>query len=581
MAEYLSPGVYIEEFDQGGRPIEGVSTSTAGFVGMAERGSIKGVPELVTSFADFKRKFGGYLSKTEYGDYSYLPICVEQFFINGGARCFIMRAAPADAKSASNAGSDGKPAGCISVAAKNPGVWGNKIRVIISDASKAKTQIIDIKEDALTGNRYIVKNAVGFNEGDVVSFSDGQQTIINRVKKVQDDFIQFENNFDIDVIDQKLLPSKTVSTCEINIVIKYEDIVETFENVSLNAVAANFLEKRLAKSELIEAAYIPAADATEIVKPFEQITDGTADSSTITLAGGTNGQIASADASVFIGVDNGPGTRSGIQAFLENSLVSIMAVPGVTDPNVQLTLVAHCENLGSRFAVLDIPRDKKKVDEVIAHRNIFDSNYAALYHPWIEVFDPLDKKSTFIPPSVSVAGIYARSDTSRGVQKAPANEVVRGATGLDCLYNKGEQDILNPQGVNLIRVFPGQGIRVWGARTCSSETNWKYVNVRRLFIFIEESIKANINWAVFEPNDVMLWARVKRSIEVFLINLWRNGALAGSTADEALFVDIGRTTMTQDDIDNGRLICVIGVAPVKPAEFVIFRITQKVNESQA
>ena len=208
---------------------------------------------------------------------------------------------------------------------------------------------------------------------------------------------------------------------------------------------------------------------------------------------------------------------------------------------------------------------------------MFDSNYAAMYHPWLQVFDPLDKKNIAVPPSGAMMGIYARSDNTRGVHKAPANEVVRACVGLDCQFNKGEQDILNPKGVNLIRSFPGQGIRVWGARTASSDQSFKYINVRRLFIFIEESIKANTSWAVFEPNDTALWVRVQRTISVFLTNLWRNGSLTGSSPEEAFFVNIGRNTMSQ--VDNGRLICVIGVAPVKPAEFVIFRITQKTSES--
>jgi phage tail sheath protein FI len=279
-----------------------------------------------------------------------------------------------------------------------------------------------------------------------------------------------------------------------------------------------------------------------------------------------------------MGSDDGPGKRTGIQSFLENEQVSIMAIPGIVDPNVQLALIAHCENQKSRFAVLDIPISEQKVGDVLKFRDMFDSDYAAMYHPWLQVFDPLDKRNIFMPPSGAMAGIYARSDTERGVFKAPANEVVRGAVGLSSLYGKGEQDILNPKGVNLIRTFTGQGIRVWGARTASSNSLWKYVNVRRLFIFLEESIKANTNWVVFEPNDEQLWTRVKRTIEVFLTGVWRSGALAGSTQGEAFFVDIGRTTMSEDDIANGRLICVIGVAPVKPAEFVIFRIAQKTSE---
>ena len=194
------------------------------------------------------------------------------------------------------------------------------------------------------------------------------------------------------------------------------------------------------------------------------------------------------------------------------------------------------------------------------------------------MYDPLDKRNTLIPPSGSVLGIYARSDNTRGVHKAPANETVANCTGLAVTYNTAEQDMLNPNGVNLIRRFPGQGIRVWGARTASSKPLWKYVNVRRLFIFLEESIKANTNWVVFEPNDELLWIRVRRTIEVFLEGVWRSGALAGATTADAFFVNIGTNTMTQDDIDNGRLVCVIGEAPVKPAEFVIFRLTQKTGE---
>lgn len=173
-----------------------------------------------------------------------------------------------------------------------------------------------------------------------------------------------------------------------------------------------------------------------------------------------------------------------------------------------------------------------------------------------------------------MAGIYARTDIGRGVFKAPANETVRGIVGLEFQITKDEQSILNPRGVNVIRKFPGRGIRVWGARTLSSDPLWKYINVRRLFLFLEESIDEGTQWVVFEPNDQKLWARVRTTITGFLTTQWKEGALMGSTPDEAFFVKCDETTMTQDEIDNGRLICIIGVAPVKPAEFVIFRIAQ-------
>lgn len=577
MAEYLSPGVYVEEFDSGGKPMEGVGTSTAGFIGLAERGPSEGIPQLVTNFADFKRKYGGYLSENEYGEYRFLAYAVEHFFVNGGARCFVSRVAPPDAKCSSAVAPAESPV--LKIQAKNPGLWGDSMSIVVTPASKAKTQILEEIQTA-DGKRYMVKNSAGFNEGDVVVYRDMTSVVYNRVVKSQDNVITFEKEFEEDVVDKNLLPKKVISTCEFNLEVKYDDIVEFYENLSFNISIPNYVDKKTAKSDLIVANYI-GRKAEEPVAPFDEIAGEEPDQafSVIHLKKGSNGSVSSISASDFIGTDNGAGKRTGIQSFLDNDNVSIMAVPGVVDPNVQLMLVAHCENLASRFAVLDMPRDAKKIDDIVAHREIVDSNYAAMYHPWLEVFDPLDKKNIAIPPSGSVIGIYARSDTSRGVHKAPANEVVRACVGLDCQFNKGEQDILNPKGVNLIRAFPGQGIRVWGARTASSDGSWKYINVRRLFIFIEESIKANTNWAVFEPNDEVLWVRVKRTIDVFLTGLWRSGALAGSAPSEAFFVNVGRNTMSQDDIDNGRMICVIGVAPVKPAEFVIFRISQKTNDS--
>ena len=449
--------------------------------------------------------------------------------------------------------------------------------MVLTPASKAKTQILEIRETP-NGKEYVVKNGAGFHAGDVVVYDDKKTAVYNKVVKSQDNVLTFAEEFAEDVVDKNLLPIKTISTCEFSMEVKYDDQVELYENLSFNVEAPTFVGKRLAKSDLVSVSFGALPEGS--VAPFQSLCAAEGDALvTVGLSGGSNGSVGNLSAADFIGVDNGAGRRTGIQAFLDNDMVSLMAVPGVVDPNVQLMLVAHCENLGSRFAVLDLPREARKVQDILNHRDMFDTNYAALYHPWLEIFDPLDKKNIAIPPSGSILGIYARSDNTRGVHKAPANEVVRACVGLDTPFNKGEQDILNPKGVNLIRAFPGQGIRVWGARTATSNASWKYVNVRRLFIFIEESIKANTNWAVFEPNDEQLWVRVKRTIDVFLTGLWRNGSLAGSSTSEAFFVDIGRSTMSQDDIDNGRLICVIGVAPVKPAEFVIFRITQKTSEA--
>jgi len=205
----------------------------------------------------------------------------------------------------------------------------------------------------------------------------------------------------------------------------------------------------------------------------------------------------------------------------------------------------------------------------------YDTKYAALYYPWIESADMVRGKGTVrVPPSGYVAGVYARTDTERGVHKAPANEVVRGATGLPVQVTQSEQDSLNPLGINCIRTFPGRGIRIWGARTLSSDASWRYINVRRLFNMVEESIERGTQWVVFEPNDQGLWARVKRDVTAYLKTVWNSGALFGATPAEAFYVKCDAELNPPEVRDLGQLIIEIGIAPVKPAEFVIFRISQ-------
>ncbi|MFV0402305.1 MAG: phage tail sheath family protein [Oscillospiraceae bacterium] len=572
MAEYLSPGVYVEEFESGMRAMEGVSTSTAGFVGATEKGPVTGTPVFLTSFADYARTFGGYLSESTHGPNRFLPYAVEQFFLNGGARCYVMRVAPTDAKAASAVMSS------VVVSAKSPGKWGNNIKVTVNQASKAKTQVVDVTEDIATSTKmYTLKNASAFTAGDVVALVEkGNVTTHNRIVKIQDNTVTFENDFEGDIVDKNLIPKKYLASCEINFEISCGGDFEAYENVSFNPESTDFIENVLGKSGMVAIQY---TQIKEIFPPMLAMSgDAASVTATFTLSGGSDGNAKVMDEGMYIGGGDGPGRRTGLEAFKEIGNVSIMAIPGVTAPAVQLALVAHCQNLASRFAVLDVPGDLNKPQDVLAHREIVDSDYAAMYHPWLQVYDPLAKKPVFLPPSGSVCGIYARSDTTRGVHKAPANEVVNGCTGLSVFYNGGEQDMLNPAGVNLIRAIPGQGIRVWGARTCSSNSLWKYINVRRLFIFLEETIKAQTSWAVFEPNDEVLWVRVRQTITSFLRDMFRGGALMGASESEAFFVNIGYDTMTQQDIQNGRLICEIGVAPSRPAEFVIFRITQFMKE---
>ena len=243
---------------------------------------------------------------------------------------------------------------------------------------------------------------------------------------------------------------------------------------------------------------------------------------------------------------------------------------------VHLAMIAHCELMGDRVAILDAPPglNAQQIKEWRVDKAGYDSKYATLYWPWIKVFDPLSGQAKFVPPSGHVGGIWARNDDTRGVHKAPANEVVRGAISLALNLTKAEHDQLNPNGINCIRAFPGRGIRVWGARTISSDPSWRYLNVRRLFNYIEESIFEGTQWVVFEPNDQRLWGRVKRTINAFLLRVWRDGALFGATPDQAFFVKCDEENNPPEVRDAGQLIIDIGIAPVKPAEFVVFRIAQ-------
>jgi len=256
------------------------------------------------------------------------------------------------------------------------------------------------------------------------------------------------------------------------------------------------------------------------------------------------------------------------------SEISIVAAPGSTEfgPEanaIQSLVIAHAEAPGAhRFAILDIPKGRTPGD-ASAYRKLFESHAAGFFYPWVVTAPGLP-----LPASGFVCGILARTDIERGVSTSPANAEVRSAAGLERDITKAEQDVLNPDGVNCLRRFEGRGIVVWGARTASSDPEWKYVNIRRYFTYLERSIGAGTQWAVFEPNDEPLWSRVREAIAAFLANEWRHGALAGRKPEEAFFVRCDRTTMTRNDIDNGRLVCLVGVALIKPAEFVIFRIGQ-------
>jgi hypothetical protein len=313
-------------------------------------------------------------------------------------------------------------------------------------------------------------------------------------------------------------------------------------------------------------------------------------SASLQLTAGDDGRQPTPD--VYRGGRSGDGESHGLVAFEELDDISMVAAPGSTHDftgeggntgyakPILRAVLQHCEQMRFRIAVLD-SIEGSSVNKVLKLRRTFDSSRAALYYPWVRIQDPLSNQEMLNPPSGHICGIYARIDIERGVHKAPANEIIRLATGFEKKIGQRKLELLNPEHVNCLRKIRGLGYRVWGARTLSSDPEWKYVNVRRYFIYLERSIEVGTQWTVFESNGETLWGNVRQTVENFMLNEWKSGAIQGASPKEAFFVRCDRTTMTQNDLDNGRLICQVGFAPLRPAEFVIIRIGQKTADSNA
>src|SRR5438445_2138722 len=499
MPNYLSPGVYVQEVEAGSRPIEGVGTAVAAFVGLAQKGLVN-QPTLVTNWSQFATAFGDFMEG------SYLAHSVYGYFLNGGGACYIVRI-----------GADGH-------------------------SPAAQAELPSAKDKALAGLRVLALEAGQPGNEITIEVSEASQPA--------------EDTF-------KLLVSKGGK------------VEETYDNVTTRKGKNNVVTAVKNASKLIQLEEIGTAAALEKVPAPGKVT----------LQGGGAAMPARVTPDEYVGNSADRTGFAGLEA-IDN--VTMLSVPdlmaayqrGLIDADqvkaVQLAMIAHCELMGDRVAILDAPPglNAQQIREWRVDKAGYDSKYATLYWPWIKVFDPQSGQATFVPPSGHMGGIWARSDDTRGVHKAPANEVVRGAISLELQVTKGEHDQLNPQGINVIRAFPGRGIRVWGARTLSSDPAWRYINVRRLFNFIEGSVLLGTQWVVFEPNDMALWQRVKRTISAFLVRVWRDGALFGATPNEAFYVKCDGENNTSESIDAGQLIVEIGVAPVKPAEFVIFKIAQ-------
>lgn len=526
MPNYLSPGVYMEEVDRGTKPIESVGTAVAAFIGYTEKAedirngqkvSVVGKPTLVTNWSQYVQKFGGFTKG------AYTPDSVYGYFANGGSICYIISIKTlgvADPESATAA----------------------KVTVGADDAKAGKLLELAAKNYGTAGNNVEVeiKTPKAEGEGDA--------------KK----------------------PAPTTFT----LLVKLGGAVkEQFNDLTTGKGDNNVVTVLQTKSELLTATVVGKADLVPASGSYA-LTGGSVKEKAVTLSDYRG------DVSLRTGL-GGLEALDDVTMLLAPDLMTAYEageIDGKGVQAVQQAMIDYCELVRYCFAILDAPPNlmPQEVKEWRLQVN-YDSTRAALYYPWIEIADTTGpgSRTKLVPPSGHMAGVYSRVDNTRGVHKAPGNEIVRTALGLQVQVTKGEQDLLNPLGVNCIRSFPGRGIRIWGARTLSSDASWRYINVRRLFNMVEESIERGTQWVVFEPNDTFLWSRVTRDVSSFLKMVWRSGALFGATPEQAFFVKCDAETNPPEARDLGQLVVEIGIAPVKPAEFVIFRIGQKTADAPA
>jgi len=507
---YLTPGVYVEEVDRGTKPIEGVSTAVAAFVGLAPMGPV-GTPTMVANWTQFTETFGS------FSPGAYLAHAVYGYFNNGGGLCYVVRVN----------GEEGAPAIAAPAAAVELPARADDspptIRAESKDPEAREGLSVDVSVDE-EGNNFTLTVKHGRDTESFENLTMGRG----------------RNAFEIVNAESKLVTLVDVARSGLN-------LGQRIPTAGTYALVAQ----------------PPAPVETGGVKPAAFEGD-------VAERTGLGGLEAIDNVTMVCAPDVMAGYQSGA---LDSKAVQA----------VQQALIDHCERMGDRVAILD-PLPGLNVQAAADWRmkeTGYDSKYAALYYPWVEVADPTPeapRPTTLIPPSGHIAGVWARNDDTRGVFKAPANETIAGAVGLEMTVTDSEQGVLNPNGVNCIRAFPGRGIRIWGARTLSSDPSWRYINVRRLFNFLEKSIQQGTQWAVFEPNDYALWQRMKRDISSFLKTQWMAGALFGATPDQAFFVKCDEENNPQETRDLGQLYVDIGVAPVKPAEFVIFRIGQYAPE---
>jgi len=583
MPSYLSPDIYFEQIvrDERYKPLDRAKMNVAAFIGIAEKGPIQQATR-ISSWEAFKRSFGG------LSDGSYLAFSVFGFFNNGGTDCYVTRVAHIEdpdtlrnAAIASTVLRDLFSRGTIQVDALNDGTWGNAISVQVGVPKRVhRTVLLAALSPGAT--KAAVDVTKGFEVGDTVRFTDGKEEAFVKLTAVDRKEIHWEKPVEVAIPGGK----STAESVQFKLTITGKEDFEIFDNLTMDPAHPRYFASVINGS----SKYVSVRDlrsTTEAPYNFPQaMTEAT-------LEGGRDGSewITPED---YVGFSRGPQNRRGLLAYEEVDDVGIICIPDLMNSAVnsrgfrgdrdveavQKAAIDFCTRNRYCFTILDPPPNLTPV-LVQEWRDRFDSRFAAIYYPWIKVLDPFGERASAtraIPPCGHVAGIYAKMDDTVGTHKPPANEPLQDIVALEKNIEKDTQDLLYPDGINCIRYFRGRGIRIWGSRTLASDAQWRHVNVTRVFAMICKSIESGTQWAPFEPNNEELWKMLVRLVSTFLTDLWRQGYLIGRTPEQAFYVKCDETTNPPEVRDAGEVICEIGVAIVRPLEFIVFRIGQRTSD---
>ncbi len=636
VATNKTPGVYIDEIQLPG-PIAGVGTSTAAFVGPAQMGPLW-KPTFLTNFQQFQNTFGGYLEDPQR---VYATHAVKGFFDEGGSTCYFVRVGTGAQASLTLNDRAVSPHAVLVVTALSEGTGGNSITAQVDDASLASTKATrqQVNLTAASGTQATVGSAADaakFNPGDIVLLEQGGNTDRATVASISGTNINLTTNLihtynggDIRIADlapgQKRIRLDAVIGIEPGTYLSITQGVTTEtgvvkavdsmnSSVTLSSGLTNLYTMKSGDPDVnlktleFKLAFVGPTTGTEVFDNLSLdprhsryfgniVSSGAVDveladpptpslpaknlpavQAATNLAGGAADNIANIQTTDY---------HKGIDALLKVDDANILCVPDALGANfnaaatqdIQAYMVAHCEKMGNRFAVLDPLKGAKPSNGIVTQRNNLtsDRGFAALYYPWIYISNPLGAGRVLVPPSGHVAGVFANNDNTRGVFKAPANEPITSALDLEEVLTDDVNGPLNEKGIDVIRAFPGQGIRVWGARTIapSDVTQWRYVNVRRLVSFIEKSLQEGTRFAVFEPNNLTLWQTLKRLVTDFLTRIWSEGGLFGASPDKAFSVRVDETLNPPEIRALGQLVIEVKLYPTTPAEFIVFRIIQE------